>query len=383
MKRRKSRGLRNLLIWIFFISLLPPLVFAEGGDEAPLALIIGETRVLDLKGLVKVAVGDPSIADVRVLSSDELLINAKGEGVTSIIIWSSEGRKTKMVEVKNKKVWDERLAAEISGAISREGVKVRVIEGVAILEGELPGNAEIERAVKIAEVYSPGRVINLLATASKSRQVGMEVRIAEVDKSYIRELGVEGPDEILSYGILNHINDIEDRLMVLTKEGRARLLANPNLVALSGHEATFLVGGEIPFPVKDEMGMNVQWKEYGVRLTIKPIIQGGDEVKGGSPGEYILSTVCTEVSTLDWTNGVKTEGQLMPAIKARSVDTTLQLMEGETLVLAGLIQSQESKNINKIPLLGDLPILGLLFKSVEFTRDQTELVIFITPYLID
>ena len=286
---------------------------------------------------------------------------------------------TTLVEVRTQKARDERLATKISNAISRKEVKVSVIEGVVILEGELSDDIEIERTEKIAQVYSPGRVLNLIRTPSRLRQVEMEVRIAEVDKSYIQDLGIGEVDGTISFGIIEQMNLMSTKLIALTEEGRAKLLAKPNLVALNGHEATFLVGGEVPILVKEEGSISVDWKEYGVRLSIKPTI-----IKGKEDGdEYILSTVCTEVSTLDWANSVKIEGQAMPAIRTRSVDTTLQLATGETLILAGLIQNQESQNINKIPILGDLPILGLLFKSVEFTTNQTELVIFITPSLVN
>ncbi len=372
------RHVKILTIWVFFIFFCSFLIFAEEGYEKRLTLIVGETKIIDINDLVKVAVGDPNIVDIRVLSQDELLINAKGEGVTSIVIWTTKGRETTLVEVRTQKARDERLATEISNAISRKEVKVSVIEGVVILEGELSNDVEIERTEKIAQIYSPGRVLNLIRTPSKLRQVEMEVRIAEVDKSYIQDLGIGEVDGVISFGIIEQINLMSTKLIALSEEGRAKLLAKPNLVALNGHEATFLVGGEVPILVKEEGSISVDWKEYGVRLSIKPTITKGEDGE-----EYILSTVCTEVSTLDWTNSVKIEGQAMPAIRTRNVDTTLQLATGETLILAGLIQNHESQNINKIPILGDLPILGLLFKSVEFTTNQTELVIFITPSLID
>lgn len=352
-------------------------ISAKDGGEGVIQLLVGETKILDIHGLVKVAVGDPAIADLRVISEGELLINGKGEGSTSIVIWTEDHRISKAVEVRTGQSRDHMLAEEISQLIAEEGVKVRVIDGVVILDGEVADDVEVERAIKIADIYSPGGVINLLSPSSKPYQVEIEVRIAEVDKSFVEELGIRESEDILSVGIVEHISNIESSLLSLASEGRARLLAKPNLVTLSGHEASFLVGGEIPIPIKEDIGISVQWKEYGVRLTIKAEVEKRKDMK------YVLCNVGTIVSTLDWANSVKIDGQTMPAIKMRNVDSTLQILDGDTLIIAGLIQNNESKYVSKIPILGDIPILGILFKSVEFNESQTELVIFITPSIVE
>jgi len=162
-------------------------------------------------------------------------------------------------------------------------------------------------------------------------------------------------------------------LKALEKKGYVNTLAEPNLVAITGHEATFLAGGEIPVIVVTQNNMEVQWKEFGVRLAFTPTV-----VDSG----VVSLKVRPEVSTLDWDNGVILNGFRIPALRTRRAESTVELMNGQTLVVAGLITREDTKAATKFPILGDVPILGALFKSTSFSQNETELVLLVTPKVV-
>ena len=163
-------------------------------------------------------------------------------------------------------------------------------------------------------------------------------------------------------------------LKALEKKGYVNTLAEPTLVAISGHQAKFHAGGEIPVPMADANGrVTIEWKKFGVRLTFTPIV-----VDSG----VVNLKIEPEVSTLDWDNGVIFAGYRLPALRTRNAESTMELRDGQTLVMAGLISSEDIKGVSKLPILGDIPILGALFRSTNFMKNESELVLLVTPKIV-
>jgi pilus assembly protein CpaC len=239
----------------------------------------------------------------------------------------------------------------------------------------------------------------------------LKVRFAEVNRTALKELGVDfvstdlnprifGEDfqeavvgsfagqvtspsipltltsGVTTYLSLTHASyGVEAALKALEKKGVVNTLAEPTLVAISGHEAKFLAGGEIPVPILQggATGVTIEWKEFGVGLKFTPTV-----VDSG----VVSLKVEPEVSTLDWDNGIVLGGFAVPALRTRKAESTVELRDGQTLVVAGLITREDSKNVSKFPILGDIPILGVLFKSTSFMQNETELVLLVTPKVV-
>jgi len=178
----------------------------------------------------------------------------------------------------------------------------------------------------------------------------------------------------LFFSLTHNSYDASSILKALEKKGYVNTLAEPNLVAISGHAAKFLAGGEIPVPVvTSTSGVDIDWKEFGVRLAFTPIV-----VDSG----VVNLKVEAEVSTLDWDNGVILAGFRIPALRTRKAESTMELRDGQTLVLAGLITREDIKGVSKLPILGDIPILGALFRSTNFMKNESELVLLVTPKIV-
>ncbi|GEM_PF-613574 len=276
------------------------------------------------------------------------------------------------------------MADKVQRAINLPGVKASFTGNGILLEGTVRDQRELSRAVQIAEGYS-GQVVNLLEV-EKPWQVLLQVQVVEVDRSAADKLNIQWGsllggvfmpnwlrvEEETVGGPWARLNRLAAELEALAEEGSATILASPSLLTMSGEEATFLVGGEIPVvvPRGDETG--IEWKTYGVHLRMTPIVE--------AEGEEVTVIVRPEVSTLDWNNGIRINNVILPALGTRRVETRVRVGTGATLVIGGLLQSEEAESIAKVPLLGDLPVLGALFRSKKFQRMETELLFFITPW---
>lgn len=351
-----------------------------------LQLMLNELKVFPVYKITRVAVGDPAIADVTVLSERELLLMAKKAGVTSLIIWDQSGQRffnITVVETDLEKVAQRIEALFVSANIP--GVRIKTKEDNIYVEGEVLTQHEFDR---IGDILAPfANVVNLVNFRERRPMVEIDINVSEVGFDDLKKLGLDWSTALpIQYG--EPTVDIEgkipklwrvfrwDRSTVVAKlnflieEGKARTLASPRLVTLSGEEASFLVGGEVGYPVIDEGGRTkVEWKEYGINLSILPFVNIKNEIKIG---------VKAEVSGLD--EAVKIEG--IPALKKRVVETELFLNEGDSVFLAGLITGEDSHKMVGLPWLSRIPILGGLFRSTDFRDRRTELVISITPRII-
>ncbi|RKY39303.1 MAG: hypothetical protein DRP75_02515, partial [Candidatus Omnitrophota bacterium] len=372
--------------------------FENKERKEPIKLFVNQSKVLDKKA-TRVAIGNPEIADVRVISDKEIMLLGKSAGKTNLIIWDKfGGREVFAVEVIQQDL--RKTAKEIN-----EMLKVSGFGGVrAIAKGEriiLKGIVSTSEQMKQLNNLVSGlkNVVNIVELRKPSPQkpelIQIDVEVLEVNKSALREMGVawseafyfsEIPDLSPTEEWLNTFSQLTPglvkigrwqysavtaKLSMLFEEGKARLLAHPKLVTNSGKQANFRVGGEIPVQVSGD-NPHIEWKPYGVFLEIEPTV-----VFEGS----INTKLRAEVSSLDWSYATKSGGDT-PALKTRTAQTEVNVGQGDTLLIAGLIQNDQASNLQKFPLLGDIPVLGELFKSREFQNNQTELVLFITPTIV-
>ncbi|GEM_PF-87503 len=285
------------------------------------------------------------------------------------------------------------LAAEAPAAPPR-GWQGRPGEVPAIvLSGSVETQLDRQRAEEIARVFAPA-VVDLL-TVRRPIQIKLQVEVVEIERSAARSLGVvwgggqvaAGAAPSLNGGVYNlqvltspgpgavGLDVLIAQLQALIQQGRARLLAEPSLVVLAGTSASLLLGGQVPVPIAGANGsVTVDYKNFGVILNARPDYQDDGRV---------FMQVEPEVSTLDFADAVKANGFTIPALRVRRAQTTVSMRPAETLVLGGLLQQQDTRSLQKLPLLGDLPVIGALFRSEQFQRDETDLVIFITPLLVD
>lgn len=380
--------------YIFSLALLFLLIWMPSAWMADtLTVAVNQSQVITLPGVERVAVANPEIADVIIVSGSEALIVAKNAGVTSMHVWSSTGRQSYLIEVA---VDDVPLARSIEAAIGYSGVKVSKLGRTIILEGKVDTQPQKERAEKLASIYGD-KVINLLSL-EKPAQIKIEAQVIEIDRQKAKDLGIKwgngtgpgfapggfsaGQDYLYnngwSLGNFGETAALNAQISAMVKDGTARVLSRPNVITLSGDKASIMIGGEIPIPVGLKDGtITILWKAYGIMLDIGPELTSAN---------LIQSKIKAEVSSLDWNSAHKLQlgnNLYIPPIKMRKAETAIALASGQTMAIGGLISSETTRDITKIPLLADLPILGALFKSTSFNRQETELLIFITPTVVD
>lgn len=392
------------------ILLAAPVVQAA----TPLNVSLNESRYVQEPSLNRVAVGNPEIADVQLLSASEFLLVGKKPGSTTLMVWSGNGRQEYTVTVSAE---DSGLAATIERAIGLPGVTVQMVSGKVLLRGTVMNQYEKDLALKIAGLYAGANVgvtkeggagtakamdktnsniIDLLEMA-KPAQIRLEAQVIEILSSNKRELGIQygtktsgdndtkidvegaiyaGEDwKTRDWGgwLVRHSSTINAALNALITQGKAKVLSRPNISTLSGEKAKILIGGSIPIPTNEDGSVTITWKEYGVKLDIEPVVDRMNK---------ITSKVHAEVSSLDYSHGVTQNGFAIPALSTREAEAVIHVTDGMTMVIGGLLNSEDSKTVSKIPLLGNIPILGEFFKHTTRSRDKRELIILITPRLI-
>lgn len=354
-------------------------------------LLVSDTRI------ERFTIGDPAIAEVAVLSPNEILINGTGLGSTTLILWEiGAGPKLYSVEVTVDTPALERYLQE---ALPGERITVTASGQSVTLSGNIRDPVAVDRAVEIAQGTGVQSVINNLV-APPAVQVLLQVRFAEVNRSNLKDFSAAlaslNPQDLdsdgdwtvssLSEGLIriflqNPNADIEGIINASITKGTLRSLAEPNLLTLPGREASFLAGGEFPYPTIQAVtagtgaqgAVTITYREFGVRLRFTPEI-----TRSGS----IRLSVEPEVSTLDFANGLTISGFEIPSLLVRRAKTEVELKEGQYLALAGLIDNSTLENVTKIPILGDIPILGAFFRSTQTRARQTELLVLVSPRLV-
>jgi pilus assembly protein CpaC len=406
-----------LLIAVFGTS----IIHAGAGDTENVTLTVGRSLVLDTgHPITRVSLTSADIADALVTSASELLINGKTPGTISMFVWDRSGGIHRYEVVVQRDL--TRLGEQLQTLFPGESITAQPNGRSIVLSGRVTSKEVIDRAVSVAAGYVDKKedVVPLLQVqAARSNQVLLHVRFAEVSRSALTELGATwftsnngykdvvgrvtteqfpsvdftdrigpppptNPDkegkmvfaDFLNVFLFSTKYQVGTLIRALQTRGLFQSLAEPNLVAESGKEASFLAGGEIPVPVAQGAGgtiaISVQWKEFGIRLNFLPTVNG----------DVVHLKVRPEVSTLDFGNAVLLQGFRIPALATRRAETEIELTNNQTFAIAGLLNNTATQTLQKMPGIGDIPILGLLFQSKAAQKNQTELVVMITPEIL-
>lgn len=378
----------------------------EGSASAPLNVPMNRAVVVESDvSFAELSIANPGIADISTLSDKSIYVLGKTPGRTTLTLLGPDGKLISNVDVHvtpDIAEFKERLQQILPG----ENIEVRTANDGIVLSGTVSSTAKLDRALDLAERYAPERVSNLMSVGG-TQQVMLKVRFAEMQRSVSKNLssslavsggsnfGVSGETGTwLNDGNSIASNNVNVRdnanagfafgfsagslefavlLEALESKGVVRTLAEPNLTALSGQEAKFLAGGEYPIPVSSKDGISVEYKPFGVELNFTPTVVDGD---------LINLQINAAVSSIDTTTSVTTSGFSVNAFKRRETSTTVEMRDGESFAIAGLLQDDFRDLNGQVPWLGDIPIIGALFRSAEYQRAQSELVIIVTPHLV-
>jgi pilus assembly protein CpaC len=406
------------------------IALANSTHTATVTVLIGKSEdVRTDQSLVDITVGDPEIADVNPLTDHALSILGKKIGTTRVTVYG-EGKKTVGIFDVEVSYDVSRLNAEIA-RVSAGGIRVSSVNGRILLSGTAPDAVTLDKAVVLARQFVPD-VINTVQIM-QAQQIMLEVRFIEANRQASRELGVQwnmfGPGAVANIGnqvnasqlpittpgsftsqasvgglnvspgsatissavaagvlsgtapfgflignLIGGKNALDVSINALEQKGLARSLAEPNLVALSGDTASFLAGGEFPVPVPGSLGVvSIDYKPYGVGLAFTPTV-----LRDG----LINLVIKPEVSQLDTSNPVQVAGISVPPLIVRRASTTIELRDGQSFMLGGLLQNTSNTAQDQLPWLGDVPVLGALFRSSQYQKNETDLVILVTPHIV-
>lgn len=379
-------------------------------------LALGNSHVVSHPVIIRrVSIADPAVADAVPVSSQEIVVNGKASGTTTLLLWdNSGGRRMYQVHVAPDV---QTLQEDLRNLFPDDSLEVIASGGSVILSGRVSHQLTAERAVAITAGFlgvpaEDASIVNHIRIPDPG-QVLLQVRFAEVSRTAIEKAGINllriGDDysggwstgrptspsgnlpvsgdiggevtqtfsDALNIFLIDHENGIGAFIQALKSNGLFRSLAEPNLLAVHGEEASFLAGGEFPYPViqggANVGAVTIQFREYGIKLNFTPTIQSSGNVR---------LHVAPEVSTLDFANGLTLQGFNIPQILSRKAETEIELRDGQTFAIAGLIDNSTIEDIDKIPVLGDIPILGSLFRSKELRQNKSELLVLVTPRLV-
>lgn len=377
-------------------------VVADGtAADGKIVLPVNRTTVLTTKSKYKqVSVGQPDIAEVTPLGPNTVLVTARKPGATQLIVWD-EGEQSQVVDVVVS-VDLETLREQIARNFPNTQVTVDALGGAIALRGVVPNLQAAEQIVAAASPYSE-RVLNFLEV-SGGQQVMLQVRFLEMSRRASQELGINlsaalsnvdnavsftGPavtPKLINPAISTLTGSstwssftLDYALSALKQNNLARILAEPNVTVVSGQEASLLAGGEFPVPVPQTgtgggSTITIEYKEFGVRLNVTPVVLGNGKIR---------LKVAPEVSDLDFSSPITIENNNIPIVNKRRVQSTVEMGDGQTFAIAGLMRSNVIATKNATPLLGELPIIGALFRSVRYQREETELVVLVTPRIVE
>ncbi len=395
------------------LSLVPATASAQTSLHAgELEVPIHKSQVVTSDTPIdRALIGNPAIADIVPISDRSVYVLGKGLGTTSLTLYDRNNRVIAVMDVLVGPDIDG-LRRELSELLPDETVEARISNGAIVLHGMASDAGAATTAARIAAVYGGENVVNLMSLGG-SQQVMLEVRFAEVNRTIGEQLGaglfagdndgdfggaigggasiVTGPNGTSTFelgavtnafgvfGALFNIGDlnIEAFLDVLERQGLSRTLAEPTLVALSGERASFLAGGEFPIPVVQGGGgdsaITIQFKSFGVSLAFTPTVLGNG---------VINMIVEPEVSSIDPASSITLNGITVPGLQTRRASTTLEMRDGESFAIAGLLRDETRTTVNQLPFFGSLPVIGSLFRSTEYQNGETELLIVVTPRLV-
>ena len=380
-----------------------PKIAVDTQTPQRLSLMMGKSIVINSPTRVKrVSVAAPEIADPVVISPHQIYLTGKAIGTTNLTLWSDQERVDAVFNVDVSPDLSQ-LKEKLQTILPGENIRVSASYDALTLSGEVSSPDKLSNALAIAEAVMPKKVINLMQVAGV-HQVMLEVRVAEMSRSLTRRLGfnfaaigssafglsllngltalaTNAPRALDASPAINSIfgfqaGDVSVTGFVdaLKENGLIKVLAEPTLVTVSGQEASFLAGGEFPIPVAQRIDtITVEYKPFGVGLRFIPTVFNDKKIS---------MRVAPEVSDLDFTNAVTLSGFVIPSLNVRRASTVIELGDGQSFAIAGLLNENVRETVAKFPLLGDIPILGALFRSSNFQKRETELVIIVTPHLV-
>lgn len=372
-------------------------------------LTVGKSIVIDYPSDVRqISTSNPEIVDASPVTSREVLVHGKGMGTATLVIWSRSGERS-FYNVTVELNLDP-LRRLLKDTFPFEDIRVQSSRDSISLTGTITSPPIGERAAALAAGFGKAIVNNLqIVTPPVEKQILLRVKFAELDRSRASQYGVniistgagntigrvttqqfasptpEVNNGVKSFTVSDALNLFAFRpdlnlaafIKALQTELILQILAEPNLVATNGKEASFLVGGEFPVPIlqggASANAITVQFREFGIRLLFTPVL---------TPNKTIRMHLRQEVSTIDLSNAVSLNGFTIPALSTRRAETDVELAEGQSFIVAGLLDNRETESYSKIPGLGNVPILGMLFQSREIKRQRTELVMIVTPEII-
>jgi pilus assembly protein CpaC len=378
-------------------------------DPLTLHLIVGRSVVIDTsERLRRVYVANPTVLDALTASPNQIVLTAKHAGTSSVVLWSQSGLSQLYTVLADLDVSD--LEASLTQALPGDHVEVRAAEGRVRLSGVVGSDAAVDEAVRLAATYSKEVVNSLVVDPRHIPQVELKVRIAEVDRTKFDQWGINffsggqnagavttggftppsfpqvGPgttqnlvQDALNIFYFNSNLNIGFTMRALQDKGVLQVLAEPNLTTVSGRPAKFLAGGEFPYPVIQGSNggftsVTIQFRPYGIQLDFTPYVH---------PDGSIRLRVNPEVSALDYTNAVKISGYTVPAISTRKADTEIELKDGQSFAISGLLDNRITDSLDRIPGISNIPILGQLFRSKNLNHSVTELIVIVTPTVVD
>jgi len=413
--KSKVVSVTKFVTMVLVIAMMSPMGLQASNptpvESQSLQLVSGKSIVLHSDtSVTRISIANPDVADFKLLSPNEIYITAKAAGTTNLTMWRNN-RVSAIFDLDV--VYDiSRFKQQLEQILPDENdLRVNFSNDSITLSGKVSNAANLSQALSLAKAFAPEGNIQNLIQVGGVHQVMLEIRVAEMSKSLTKRLGINlaytrGDDFAVStLGGLSQVVKATDAVLgsdgvgfayspavsalfrfgvgsatwtgfldALREDGLVKILAEPTLITLSGQTANFLAGGEFPVPVPQGLGtVAVEYKPFGVGLVFTPTVLSKNKIN---------LQVSPEVSELDFTNALVLQGYTIPGIRTRRTSTTIELGDGQSFAIAGLLRESVRTINSKYPLLGDIPILGALFQSKEFQKEESELIIIATPHLV-
>ncbi|PCI43032.1 MAG: hypothetical protein COB51_12095 [Moraxellaceae bacterium] len=390
------KTLSRIILWTLTILWLP-FAQAETGSPNIVKVIVGQTQVVTYPNVVKASIGQATIANVSRIGADEILVTGLFPGTTDLRLWDRSGNEV-MYLIKVIRSWEstskhiKSVLSNVEGIIAKEAGGIIFIEGRALRKEDMKLIESLQEQLR--EAVSAGTVVFRVSAplVDLKAMVMLDVKVVEIRRNNLKNLGIQwqnatlgpifdvlgeftgaGNFELTSsyFGLPESGSQLTSLINLALTSGTARLLAEPKLVTRNGSKAEFLAGGELPIPLISDLGrVSVFFKPYGVILKIEPY---------SDPDGYIAVNIEIEISDIDPSNEVLG----IPGFLTRKTISEVNMRSGQTLVISGMLNAQDSKSLSKIPVLSAIPLLGELFKNRNMDTRSTEIVVFVTPRLID
>jgi pilus assembly protein CpaC len=407
VKINNNRLLANLMC--SFVCLFVAVSASANDKQSDLNLEIGDVKILDVGEVTRVAVGNDDLVSISVMQTGKMMVIPKLPGKTEIKVWKTGERLIEFSVFIFPKDMTTVLSEVTSIIAEYEDISARIVSDKIILEGSIDPS-ELSGFDSVIAAF-PSVVSLITSKRSKKEMLRLKVQVLEIDKRYRKEIGIQWGDSANGpvVGTIGNIVDnnlyrlqtedpgadfgntlglipigdntfypyaglassLTSRIQLVQENGAGRILAEPTLSTQSGTEASFLAGGEIPYATVNELGQTIiQFRQYGIQLAIVPEID--------SRGN-IISDVVAEVSSVDAGSSI----QGVPGLLTRRTQSTVSLRPGQTIAISGLLSTNENRNTDSVPLLGDIPVLGRLFSSKSLQEQRTEIIFLVTPEIVD